>query len=216
MALLGLLALFFVATVPASSRPLQTDDPKHARVPPARLTLVVRSQLPAWVAPGGGFTVSGYAGSRVQVVLRAHGRRIARLRSGALGHFDFRVRAPRAGRYALTVRTGSLVKRVGTLTVRPLELAAVGDVTSGEQVGPRILSSGAAYPWSNVGRLLRSADITTANLEGAVSSRGVPVSGKQYHFEGPQALLTGARRYGGLDVLTLANNHIMDYGSAAL
>lgn len=214
--LVVLLALFFVGAMPASSRSLQAAGGEHARVRSAALTLVVRSQLPAWIAPGGRFTVSGYAGSRVPVVLRAGGRRIARVRSGTLGRFDVRLRAPRTGRYTLTVRVGSLVKRVGILTVRPLELAAVGDVTPGEQVGPTVLSSGAAYPWSGVARVLRNADIATANLEGAVSSRGAPVPGKQYHFQGPRKLLTGARTFGGIDVLTLANNHVMDYGAVGL
>jgi poly-gamma-glutamate synthesis protein (capsule biosynthesis protein) len=63
---------------------------------------------------------------------------------------------------------------------------------------------------------LRRADVTTANLEGAVASAGVPVPGKEFHFEGPAALLNGARTYAGLDLVTLANNHVLDYGAAGL
>jgi poly-gamma-glutamate synthesis protein (capsule biosynthesis protein) len=64
--------------------------------------------------------------------------------------------------------------------------------------------------------VLRSADITTGNLEGAISTRGAPVPNKEFHFEGPEELLSGARKYAGMDVLTLANNHVMDYGADAL
>ena len=178
--------------------------------------LAIRSQLPGWVAPGGFFTVSGFTHSHALVVLRARDRRIAVVRSGRFGYFSFSMRAPRTGRYRLTVRAGGAVEPVGMLTVRPVELAAVGDVTPGEQVGPTILSTGAAYPWGSVGALLRRADVTTANLEGAVSSAGVPVPAKEFHFEGPAALLSGARMYAGLDLVTLANNHSLDYGAVGL
>jgi len=75
---------------------------------------------------------------------------------------------------------------------------------------------GSNYPWSQVGPTLRAADIATANLEGAVSTRGVAVANKEFHFRGSPALLRSAHDAGGLDVVTVANNHSGDYGSAAL
>jgi poly-gamma-glutamate synthesis protein (capsule biosynthesis protein) len=178
--------------------------------------LKVETRLPAWVAPGGRFAVSGFTAARAVVALRLNGRRVALAQSGRLGRFRFTLKGPAAGRYVVSLRSSATLLTIGVLQVRPIVLAAVGDVTAGEQVGPTVRSAGAAYPWTNVGVALRSADITTANLEGAISERGTRAPNKEFHFEGPAALLTGARKYGGMDVLTLANNHVMDYGAEGL
>ena len=175
----------------------------------------VRSTLPAWLAPGASFTVTGFAGSRVTVEVLADGRPVAMARSGRFGRFALHAAAPGSGRHQISVRAGGERQGVGTLVVRPVTLAAVGDVTPGEQVGSAVAAHGGAYPWAFVGATLRSADITTANLEGAVTSRGVAAV-KQYRFRGPAALLTGARAAAGVDVLTLANNHSLDFGSVGL
>jgi poly-gamma-glutamate synthesis protein (capsule biosynthesis protein) len=74
---------------------------------------------------------------------------------------------------------------------------------------------GFRYPWTGVARALRAADIAFGNLECAVSRRGRPVP-KQFNFRGPPAALRVVRRYAGFDVLNLANNHVGDYGRAAL
>jgi poly-gamma-glutamate capsule biosynthesis protein CapA/YwtB (metallophosphatase superfamily) len=192
------------------------DSPQATAAATGRIAgPLIRSTLPAWRAPGGRFTVTGFAGAREAVVLRASGRILARARSGRLGAFTLPARAPSASA-VLTLSTSIDRVRVGRLVVRPVQLAAVGDITPGESVGPTVVARGGAYPWGEVGALLRQADITTANLEGAISTRGIPVPNKEFHFRGPRALLTGARQYGGLDVVTLANNHVMDYGAEAL
>ena len=175
----------------------------------------VRSTLPAWLAPGAGFTVTGFAGSRVTVEVLIDGRPVATARSGRFGRFLLRAAAPGTGRHQVSIRADGARQGAGTLVVRPVTLAAIGDVTPGEQVGPAVEAHGGGYPWVAVGATLRSADITTANLEGAVTSRGVAAA-KQYRFRGPVGLLTGARQFAGMDVLTLANNHSLDFGAAGL
>jgi poly-gamma-glutamate synthesis protein (capsule biosynthesis protein) len=94
-------------------------------------------------------------------------------------------------------------------------LAAAGDVTPGEGVSATVDREGDAYPWSGVARVLRSADLATVNLEGAISSRGVAAAGKEYHFRGGPGLLRGAARVAGIDLVTVANNHSLDYGREA-
>lgn len=150
------------------------------------------------------------------MILRAEGHPIGRATSGRLGRFVIDARAPQVGVHRLTLTTASAHLQVGRLPVRDVSLAAVGDVTPGEQVGPAIEANGAGYPWAYVGGVLGAADIATANLEGAVSGRGAPAADKRYHFEGPVGLLVGARDDAGIDVVTLANNHVMDYGSVGL
>lgn len=177
---------------------------------------LVSTQLPPWLAPGARLVVSGFAGPHAPVMLVSDGAVLARATSGPLGKYVLVGRAPAPGRHRLTVRTSGEVVPVGTLTTRDLELAAVGDVTPGEQVAPIVSELGGAYPWGEAGAILSHADIATANLEGVVSSRGAPVPDKQYHLRGPRAVLQGAARAGGLDVVTLANNHTGDFGRVAL
>jgi hypothetical protein len=61
---------------------------------------------------------------------------------------------------------------------------------------------------------LGDADLTMVNLESAITSRGTPEP-KDYHFRTTPAaldLLAGA----GVDVVSLANNHAIDYGRVGL
>ena len=183
---------------------------------PVSAPLTVSTRLPAWVAPGVRVALSGFAGGSRPVRVRLRGSVAAHTTSGTLGRFHLHFAAPRPGRWAVSVESDGRVRRVGVLTTRVVTLAAVGDVTSGEQVGASVSTLGAAYSWTNVGSLLRKADLSTANLEGSISSRGYPVPNKEFHFRGPPSLLHAARTAGGLDVVTVANNHSGDFGSQAL
>jgi poly-gamma-glutamate synthesis protein (capsule biosynthesis protein) len=113
------------------------------------------------------------------------------------------------------LRSGGRRLRAGRLLVRPLVLAAAGDVTPGEGVSATVDREGEAYPWTGVARVLRKADIATVNLEGAISERGVAAAGKEYHFRGGPGLLRGAAQVAGIDLVTVANNHSLDYGREA-
>jgi poly-gamma-glutamate synthesis protein (capsule biosynthesis protein) len=177
--------------------------------------LTVRTTLPDWLAPGVPVTVSGFAGASERVVLRANGSPVAVATSGPLGRYDVRFAPRSSGRYRLSVGAGARRVRVGTLVVRPLELDAVGDVTFGEQVGPAIADHGGAYPWTFIAPTLRAADITVGNLETAASTRGVAAV-KEFTFRGPPSALRPVHDLAGFDVLTLANNHAVDYGRDAL
>ena len=65
-----------------------------------------------------------------------------------------------------------------------------------------------------VRRMLGTADIAMVNLETAVTTRGTPAP-KQFVFRAPPAALS-VLRDAGVDVVTLANNHGMDYGRTGL
>jgi hypothetical protein len=193
-----------------------TSDASGRGEPGATVLLRVDHTLPPWLAPGAAAAVTGWTGAAQPVLLEtAAGRPLARATSGPRGRFRLHLRAPRPGRYALRVVVGDSRRRIGTLTVRPLVLAAVGDVTFGEQVGPAVLAYGGAYPWTGVARTLRAADVTVGNLETSISTRGYPLV-KEYTFRGPPSALPAMARVAGFDVLTLANNHAADYGPAAL
>ncbi len=178
-------------------------------------TLRIDSELPAWIAPGAKLTVSGWAAANERVSLVVGGRRIVAGTSGELGRFALTGPAPASGRPLIEVVSGNRRLRAGRLVVRPVLLAAAGDITPGEGVSEAVVQRGDAYPWTSVARILRGADIATANLEGVISDRGAPVAGKEYHFRGGPGLLRGAVRVAGIDVLTVANNHSLDFGREA-
>ncbi len=178
---------------------------------PVKQALSITTTLPAWQATGVPLVVHGYGGVAVRLALRANGRTVATGLTDGQGRYTLRFTPTKPGRYALAV-VGDLGREgVGTLVVRPVVIEAVGDITFGEQVG----QYGATYPWTNVAPTLRTADITVGNLETSVSTRGMAAD-KQYVFRGNPSSLVPLARQAGFDVLTLANNHSVDYGRDAL
>jgi poly-gamma-glutamate synthesis protein (capsule biosynthesis protein) len=178
--------------------------------------LRIGTELPAWRAPGARLEVAGRDEPGRRVSLVVGGRRIAAATAGPLGRFVLSGRLPSAGLHRVEVRSGSDRLRLGRLLVRPVRLAAVGDVTPGEGVSETVSQHGIVVPWASVAPVLRTADIATANLEGVISRQGAPQPGRQYHFHGGPALLDGAARIAGIDVVTVANNHALDFGRSAL
>jgi poly-gamma-glutamate capsule biosynthesis protein CapA/YwtB (metallophosphatase superfamily) len=95
----------------------------------------------------------------------------------------------------------------GTVT-----LAFAGDVNFARRTAPLLRDPATAFgPISSV---LKAADFTALNLETAVTGRGTPQP-KTYHFRTRPAAFT-ALRDGGVDLVTMANNHVLDYGRTGL
>jgi len=91
---------------------------------------------------------------------------------------------------------------------------AVGDIMLARQLGQRLAAGEAEYPFALVAETLRGADLAVGNLECAISAGGQPLP-KSYRFRAPP-LAAQALALGGFDLVTLANNHALDYGPAAL
>ncbi|MFD0527191.1 CapA family protein [Kitasatospora arboriphila] len=113
-----------------------------------------------------------------------------------------RVRRPvRPGR-PLRLRRGR-----GTITV-----AFAGDVHFEGRTASR-LAGGPDTALGPISRTLAAADLAVLNLETAITGRGAPEP-KTYTFRtSPKALQT--LRDAGVDVVSLANNHAVDFGAAA-
>jgi poly-gamma-glutamate synthesis protein (capsule biosynthesis protein) len=204
------LAGIVLAVAPALEPRPAAAAKAQAQAAPLRLTTAV----PGWLAPGVAFSVAGWADSGERVDLRVGGVRVASATAGRLGRFTLRGRTPlRAGEYPLVLGTPSRRASAGRLVVRPVTLAAGGDVNLGDRIGAAIQSDGPHAPWRHVAPLLRAADLAVVNLECAVSHRGAPVD-KEYVFRGPPWALAGAAR-AGVDAVSVANNHALDYGSEA-
>jgi len=101
----------------------------------------------------------------------------------------------------------------GGPTAAGLRLVLAGDVMLGRQAGEVMLREGAGYPLGAVASLLRGADLAIANLECAIGEPGERWQGapKAFYFRAPpqagQALSDA-----GIRLVSLANNHILDYG----
>ncbi len=76
------------------------------------------------------------------------------------------------------------------------------------------LAANPATAFGPVATLLRAADLAMVNLETAVTTRGTPAA-KRFVFRAPPAAFA-ALRAAGVDVVTQANNHGMDYGPVGL
>jgi poly-gamma-glutamate capsule biosynthesis protein CapA/YwtB (metallophosphatase superfamily) len=94
------------------------------------------------------------------------------------------------------------------------QLAIVGDILLGGGLAGTLASKGPDWPWRKAAPLLWEADLTLGNLETAVTAGGAPAS-KQYTFRSDPRTLSGPAN-AGMDILSLANNHSLDYGQAAL
>jgi poly-gamma-glutamate capsule biosynthesis protein CapA/YwtB (metallophosphatase superfamily) len=96
-----------------------------------------------------------------------------------------------------------------------ITIAAVGDLMLGNRTGPFLKEFGPDYPFVDVKPVLEKADIVVGNLESPISTRGKAVENKKFTLRaGPLAVK--ALKQGGFRVVTLANNHMMDFGPLAL
>jgi poly-gamma-glutamate capsule biosynthesis protein CapA/YwtB (metallophosphatase superfamily) len=96
-----------------------------------------------------------------------------------------------------------------------ITIAAVGDLMLGGRTGPFLEQYGPDYPFQEVMPVLRQADLVAGNLESPISTRGIAVENKKFTLRaGPAA--ARALKSGGIRVVSLANNHAMDFGPLAL
>jgi poly-gamma-glutamate capsule biosynthesis protein CapA/YwtB (metallophosphatase superfamily) len=95
-----------------------------------------------------------------------------------------------------------------------VKVTAVGDIMLARGLGERIRTGEDAHPFSAVGHLLTDADLTLGNLESALGEGG-QAEDKGYTFLAPPEA-AATLGLAGFDVLSLANNHAMDYGAQTL
>ncbi len=98
----------------------------------------------------------------------------------------------------------------------PLRLNFVGDVMLARRYEPLIDSLGVEAIFQKIKPELGDvADITVANLECPLTDRGAPHPTKPIVFRGRPANGQGLK-FAGIDVVSLVNNHIVDYGLEGL
>ncbi len=105
----------------------------------------------------------------------------------------------------------------GSLGISPPEitLIAVGDINLGRKAGQIILSGDVDYAFEKTRDIISAADIAFGNLESTISEQnGITQNGTWLFTAPPIAAETLADA--GFDVVSLANNHVWDFGKRAL
>ena len=120
-----------------------------------------------------------------------------------------------AGTAGAGVLTGDDDTTPHAAPVRPAEritLAFAGDVHFENHLAPLATTAGAL---SELRSTLGAADLSMVNLETALTDRGTPVPGKPFTWRAPAGALDAVAG-AGVDVVTMANNHAVDYGEVGL
>lgn len=114
------------------------------------------------------------------------------------------------------------VGQPGQITIREdssgsQHVLLVGDIMLGRGVQRQVEAKGGGdpnFPFALVADQLRSYDLVVGNLEGPVSDRGTN-QGSKYSFRFEPEVIKGLQ-YAGFDAVSLANNHVWDWGRYAL
>lgn len=93
-------------------------------------------------------------------------------------------------------------------------IAAVGDIMLGGSAAA-YMQDGFDYAFAATKSYLQNADITIGNLETALTEQDNDWVDKQYRFRNPPALAHALAK-AGFDLVSLANNHSMDFGPDGL
>lgn len=112
--------------------------------------------------------------------------------------------------------TGPAEQQSKVQAQKKLVITAVGDIMLGGTAAPELRKFGYDYPFVNVKPLLQESDITFGNLEGPLTDGGHAEVEKKYLFRSPPDKVAPALARAGFDVVSLANNHAIDYGIEGL
>lgn len=92
---------------------------------------------------------------------------------------------------------------------------AVGDVMLAGKWSATISKQGYDSPFQGLSAELKTGDITIANLESPLARGGSEFTGKKFRFRADPEVAMALKK-SGINLVTLANNHTMDFGSTAL
>src|SRR3990167_3789492 len=107
---------------------------------------------------------------------------------------------------------------VAAPAARPVEwrIAAVGDIMLAGTAAPELRKYGYDYPFEQTRDILKQAQIVFGNLEGPLTDGGAVGTVKQYVFRSPPDQVAPALARAGFNIVSLANNHTLDYGPEGL
>lgn len=100
---------------------------------------------------------------------------------------------------------------------KEFSLAAMGDIMLDRDVGEHYLQAPEDFEFTEIRNLLKKNDLVLGNLENPVGTRGAPHPKQDPHVAfrcHPRTLQTLKNL--NIDAVTLANNHLLDYGEDTL
>ena len=108
-------------------------------------------------------------------------------------------------------------------TESSVTITCVGDIMLGNNVLSKrelkikrvIEEHGPVFPFKKITPNIDGSDILFGNLESVLSARGTPDTTKDVCFRADPVVASGLS-YAGFDAVSLANNHILDFGLEAL
>ncbi|ANA39074.1 MULTISPECIES: CapA family protein [Geobacter] len=107
----------------------------------------------------------------------------------------------------LAVPAGALAERIS--------LSFVGDVMLAGSATDTLQRYGYSYPFAATAAELRRSDLVVGNLEAPLTEGGREFRAKRFRFKASPAAAAALKR-AGFSVMTLANNHMMDFGAEGL
>lgn len=117
---------------------------------------------------------------------------------------------------AASAQSKSTATRTPTDARGGLTIAAVGDIMLGGTAGPELEKLDYDYPFVHMKPLWAGSALVFGNLEGPLTDRTTGKAEKQYVFRSPPDHVTKALAAAGIGVVSLANNHMLDYGADGL
>jgi poly-gamma-glutamate capsule biosynthesis protein CapA/YwtB (metallophosphatase superfamily) len=110
--------------------------------------------------------------------------------------------------------SSSLERQFESLREPPLSLITVGDIMLGGRAKKTLAKHGSDYPFQAVLPLLRRAPLVLGNLEGPLAGKARRHA-RRYSYRVETHLASSLTR-AGINVVTLANNHLLDCGRAGV
>lgn len=98
---------------------------------------------------------------------------------------------------------------------QPVVINAVGDIMLAGSGAPLFRRTGYDYPFAAISATLRQGDLNIGNLESPIARVGEEYAGKKFRFRADPAAAAALQR-AGFSHLSLANNHILDFGPGGL
>jgi poly-gamma-glutamate synthesis protein (capsule biosynthesis protein) len=96
-----------------------------------------------------------------------------------------------------------------------ITIFATGDIMPSGRVLPFVKKHGYFYPYAETSEIFLSGDMVIGNLETPLAEKGMRFENKKYTFKAPLESAKALKK-AGFTHLSLANNHMMDYGTQGL
>lgn len=113
------------------------------------------------------------------------------------------------------ISAAAFVISVTPALAREIVINAVGDIMLAGSGAATCKRLGYDYPFAATKEVLKQGDIAIGNLESPIAQDGNAFTDKKFHYRSAPQSAT-ALKNAGFSIVTLANNHMMDFGALAM